>query len=112
VKLDTYTLVLLRRPANAPELPEEELERLQAGHLAFHARMRAGGHVVMNGPFTGQPDPSLRGMTIYRTPVEEARRLAAQDPSVKAGRLVVDVFTWMTQRGALGDRPASTIELD
>jgi uncharacterized protein YciI len=112
VKLDTYTLVLLRRPADAPELPEEELERLQQGHLAFHSRMRAEGHVVMNGPFTGQPDISLRGMTIYRTSVEEARRLSAQDPSVQAGRLVVDVFTWMTQPGALGDRPVSTIELD
>lgn len=112
MKLDTYTVVLLRRPADAPDLPEEELERLQTGHLAFHARMRAGGHVVMNGPFTGQPDVSLRGMTIYRTSVEEASRLTAQDPSVQAGRLVVDVFTWMTQPGALGDQPASTIELD
>ncbi len=51
-------------------------------------------------------------MTIYRTSVEEARRLSAEDPLVLAGRLVVDVFTWMTQPGALGDRPASRIELD
>lgn len=112
MKLDAYTLVLLRRPADAPELPDEELDRLQQGHLAFHERMRAEGHVVMNGPFTGQPDLSLRGMAIYRTSVEEARRLTAEDPSVQAGRLIVDAFTWMMQPGALGDRPASTIEMD
>ncbi len=35
MKLDTYTMVLLRRPANAPNLPEEDLDRLQAEHLAI-----------------------------------------------------------------------------
>jgi uncharacterized protein len=112
VKLDTYTLVFLRRPPDAPNLPEEELEALQQGHLAFHARMREEGHVVFNGPLSGQPDESLRGLTVYRTSVEEARRLAQDDPSVQAGRLVTEVCTWLMQPGALGDRPAATIELD
>jgi uncharacterized protein YciI len=112
VKLDTYTLVFLRRPPDAPNLSEEELEALQQGHLAFHARMREEGHVVFNGPLSGQPDESLRGLTVYRTSVEEARRLAQGDPSVQAGRLVTDVCTWFMQPGALGDRPAATIELD
>jgi uncharacterized protein YciI len=112
VKLDTYTLVFLRRPPDAPNLPEAELESLQKGHLAFHDRMREEGRVLFNGPLSGQPDESLRGIAVYRTSVDEARRLAEQDPSVQAGRLAVDVFTWYMQPGVLGDRPAATVELD
>jgi uncharacterized protein YciI len=112
LKLDTYTLVFLRRPADAPNLPEEELDRLQAGHLAFHDRLRKEGKVVFNGPLSGQPDVSLRGISVYRTSVDEARQLALEDPSVQAGRLAVEVFTWLMQPGALGDRPASTVEIE
>ena len=38
---DVYTLVLLRRPADAPELPEDELDALQSQHLAYRAKLRA-----------------------------------------------------------------------
>jgi uncharacterized protein YciI len=109
-RLDAYTLVFLRRPPDAPTLTDAELEELQQRHLAFYSRMREEGHVVLNGPLSGQPDESLRGIAVYRTSVEEARRLARQDPSVQAGRLVVDVSTWYMQPGGLGDRPASRFE--
>jgi hypothetical protein len=33
--------------------------------------------------------------------VEEAKQLAAQDPAVKAGRLVIDARPWMTFKGIL-----------
>ena len=59
--------MLLRRPASAPDYPDEELERIQREHLAYHARLREAGHVVTNGPVDGQPDPSLRGLAFYRT---------------------------------------------
>jgi uncharacterized protein YciI len=109
-KLDAYTVVFLRRPPDAPNLSDEALDALQQRHLAFYSKMREEGHVVLNGPFSGQPDEALRGIAVFRTSVEEARRLARQDPSVQAGRLVVDVFTWYMQPGALGDRPASVLE--
>jgi hypothetical protein len=32
---DCFTLVLLRRPADTPDLPEEVLDALQECHLAF-----------------------------------------------------------------------------
>jgi uncharacterized protein YciI len=112
MKLDAYTAVFLRRPPNAPEMGEEALGELQLKHLAFWARLRHEGHVLVNGPFTGQPDVSLRGLSVFRTSVEEATRLAQQDPSVQAGRLVLEIFTWLVPHGALGDRPAETIEQD
>ena len=72
--------------------------------------MRAAGHALFAGPFLDQPDPALRGMTVYRTSLEETRRLAKQDPSVQAGRLEVDVFTWLVPSGMLGERPAYQLD--
>src|SRR5215208_4065024 len=102
VELESYTFVLLRRPPDAPDLPDEELERLQQQHLAYLAQMAERGAMVLSGPFDGQPDESWRGFSLYVTSVEETRELVAQDPSVQAGRLAVDVFTWWTRKGALG----------
>jgi uncharacterized protein len=110
MRLDAYTVVLLRRPANAPQLPEEELDRLQAAHVAFNARMRDEGHALLTGPFSGQADISLRGFSVFRTAVDETRKMMEDDPLVRAGRLDPDVFTWLVPAGLLGDRPAATIE--
>lgn len=112
MRLDAYTVVLLRRPPNAPQLPDDELDRLQAEHVAFNARMRAEGHALLTGPFDGQPDESWRGFNVFRTSVEETRRLMESDASVRAGRLTVDVFTWYVPEGLLGDHPAAQIEVE
>jgi hypothetical protein len=63
---EAFELVLLRRPASAPDYPGEELERIQREHLAYHADLRKAGHVVTNSPVDGQPDPSLRGLSGVR----------------------------------------------
>jgi hypothetical protein len=90
-------------------MSEPELDGLQQEHVAFNARMRQEGHALVTGPLRGQPDESLRGINIFRTSVEETRRLMDQDPSVRAGRLEVDVFTWLVPAGLLGDNPAAQI---
>jgi uncharacterized protein YciI len=99
---DVYTLVLLRRPADAPEMPEHELDALQSRHLAYRAKLRRDGVVVANGPFDEQSDPSLRGLSIFSCGLDEARRLSDLDPSVQAGRLAYDVFEWWVAAGTLG----------
>jgi uncharacterized protein len=44
--------------------------------------------MVIAGPFDEQQDQTMRGMCVYRgASLEEARRLAEEDPMVKAGRL-------------------------
>jgi uncharacterized protein len=102
MNLERYELVMLRRLADATEYDDGTLDRIQAEHLAFHANLRAEGTVVTNGPLLGQPDESLRGLTFYRVgSVEEARRIAEQDPSVRAGRLVIDVMSWLCQAGTM-----------
>jgi hypothetical protein len=98
---DVYTLVLLRRPAGAPELSESELGALQSRHLAYRAKLRRDGVTVANGPFGEQSDPSLRGLSIFACDLDEARRLSDLDPSVQAGRLAYDVFEWWVPAGSV-----------
>jgi len=98
---DVYTLVVLRRPADAPEMSEQELEALQARHLAYRAELVTQGVLVANGPFDEQSDPSYRGMSIFACDVAEAARLSDGDPSVTAGRLTYDVMQWWVRAGSL-----------
>ena len=102
MELEAFELVILRRPPDAPEYDEPTLDRIQAEHLAFHASLRESGKVVTNGPVIDQPDESMRGLTFYRVgSVDEARRIAEQDPAVQAGRLAVDVMTWWCPPGTM-----------
>lgn len=98
---DVYTLVLLRRPPNAPEMSDEELDALQARHLAYRAELRRQGVLVVNGPLAEQTDISLRGLSIYACGLEEAARLSDGDPSVQAGRLSYDLMEWWVAAGSL-----------
>jgi uncharacterized protein YciI len=91
---DVYTVVVLRRPAGAPEMSDEELDALQARHLAHRAELRRQGLVVVNGPFDEQSDQSYRGMSIFACDPAEAARLSDADPLVVAGRLAYDVMEW------------------
>jgi uncharacterized protein len=101
MELDSYSFVLLKRGPRAHEFSDEELDRLQEQHLGHLDAMREQGHLLIAGPFSEQPDESLRGFCLYKTDLKETRRLAESDPSVQAGRMAVDVMTWWTKRGSL-----------
>jgi len=102
MKLESFELVILRRPGQAPEYDEATTNHIQREHLAFHAALRERGEVVTNGPVLDQPDESMRGLTFYRTgSLERARQLAGQDPAVLAGRLEVEVMTWSCPAGTM-----------
>jgi len=98
---DVYTVVLLRRPDDAPDMPEPELDALQARHLAYRAKLRHDGVLVANGPLGEQSHPSLRGLSVFSCGLDEARRLSDLDPSVQARRLTYDVFEWWLAAGTL-----------
>jgi uncharacterized protein YciI len=91
---DVYTVVVLRRPADPPEMSDEDLDALQTRHLAYRSDLRRRGILVVNGPFGEQSDPSYRGMSIFACDTTEAARLSDDDPSVVAGRLTYDVMQW------------------
>lgn len=98
---DVYTLVLLRRPSDAPPMSDEELNALQARHLAYRAELQNKGVLVANGPLGEQSDHSLRGLSIFACDLAEARRLSNGDPSVQAGRLTFDLMEWWVAAGTL-----------
>jgi uncharacterized protein YciI len=98
---DVLTVVVLRRPDDAPDLPDGDLDALQARHLAYRADLRQQGVIVVNGPFDEQSDPAYRGMSIFACDPAEAARLSDGDPSVAAGRLTYDVMHWWVAAGSL-----------
>jgi uncharacterized protein len=101
LELDSYTLILLRRPPDAPQLPDDEIDQLQEAHLAHLGAMASAGKLVGAGPSRDQADESLRGPCFYACALDEARTLAEQDPSVRAGRLAIDAMTWLTPSGSV-----------
>jgi uncharacterized protein YciI len=102
MEFESLQLVLLVRPEHPTEYAPEKLEEIQKAHLAHIGEMAASGKLVIAGPFDDQSDPRLRGLELFRAgSIEEARKLAAEDPAVKAGRLEVVSATWYFQKGAL-----------
>jgi uncharacterized protein YciI len=73
---------------------------IQKGHLAYMSRLHEQGKLLVAGPF--MDDAPIRGIVIYRVAtIDHAKALAAEDPAVKAGRLVIDAHPWMTFKGIL-----------
>ena len=112
-EFQVYTLCLLRRPKDAPQLREEWRDELQSQHLAYRASLRDRGVLVANGPFREQTDIALRGMSIFAASLEETARLNDDDPMVKAGWLGYDLMEWWVAshtiafpkfEGEVGDR--------
>jgi uncharacterized protein len=108
IELDCVTVVLLRWGDRAHDYTEAELDDLQEQHLAFLQRMRDEGHLLAAGPFQNQPDETWRGFAFYKVTPEEAARLAEQDPSVQAGRMKVEAWTWYFKQGEVTFTAAST----
>jgi uncharacterized protein YciI len=97
--LEPLILGFLVRGPNTTQDKAQAAE-IQKGHLAYMETLHKKGTLLVAGPF-GDNLPA-RGLVIYRVKtVEEARALAAEDPAVKAGRLVLEAYPWMTFRGIL-----------
>ena len=99
---DVYTVVLLRRPVDAPDMPEVELDALQARHLAVPREAGRRRPARRQRPVrrSSRTQP-LRGLSIWSCDLDEARRLSDLDPSVQAGRLAYDAFEWWVGAGTL-----------
>ncbi len=99
--LERFTFVLRRRPADAPDYPDERRDELQEQHLAHLPSLRDRGVLLLAGPIRDQSDESLRGLCVLTTSLEETRAPPADDPSVRARRLAPEITSWLTHRGSL-----------
>ena len=106
--MTTYYLGLLRRGSTWTPEETDETERIQNEHLAHIRQMFEEGALVLAGPFIDDGD--LRGVFLFgTTTIEEAQELAAADPAVRAGRLIVEIHPWMVPSGVLPDKSRSTM---
>ena len=96
---DVRTVVVLRRGENPPQLDDEASTALHHAHLAHLADLGRRGIIAANGPLLDQSDPTMRGLSVYTVPPEEARGYAEADPAVQAGRFHVDVARWAVSAG-------------
>ncbi|MET8350278.1 MULTISPECIES: YciI family protein [unclassified Micromonospora] len=99
MRFDQHTVVLLVRPADAPELPQDAIDRLQNTHLAHQAGLVEQGLVLAAGPFLHGDDDRLRGFVVLSIAPDEARELYHNDPAVRAGQLAVQVMSWLVPEG-------------
>jgi uncharacterized protein YciI len=75
-------------------------EEIQKGHMANINRLAEMKKLIAAGPFGD--DGRLRGIFVFRVgSLEEAKALTATDPAVQAGRLAMEIHTWMVPDGVL-----------
>ncbi len=102
MEFDSFLLVLLVRPPNAPDLPKAELDQLQAGHFANMKRLAGEGKLFKAGPTEDFSGRNVRGIFVLKTDsLDQAREWCATDPLIKAGRLVPEFLKWSVEKGTL-----------
>jgi uncharacterized protein YciI len=102
MQFDSFMLVLLVRPPNAPDIPKPELDQLQEQHMANIRRLHAEGKLLKAGPTEDQSGRNVRGIFILTTDsVDKAREWVGSDPLIKRGRLVAEYLKWYVERGSL-----------
>lgn len=90
----TYVLCILKTGPNDEAIKGEERNQIFASHFANIRRLADEGKLVVAGPF-GKNDKIYRGLYIFNvSTVEDAEKLVALQPAVKAGIFVPDLTPW------------------
>ena len=100
LKLTTVYLGLLTRGEKWTAEETPATEELQKAHLANIRELARTKKLVLAGPFGD--NGTLRGIFVFKvSSLAEAKELAEGDPSVKAGRLAVEMHPWLIPEGIL-----------
>lgn len=87
-----YVMAFLKEGENK-NLDSAESANLQMAHLKNIIRLAEEGKLIVAGPFMdNQP---IRGIFIFNvSSIEEAQKLTATDPAIKAGVLQMELRPW------------------
>ena len=87
-----YVMAFLKEGQNK-NLDSAESANLQIAHLKNIIRLANEGKLIVAGPFLD--DQPIRGIFIFNvSSIEEAKKLTATDPAIKAGVLEMDLRPW------------------
>jgi uncharacterized protein YciI len=93
--MQTIHIALLYRGPSASKESTAEAQKIQEAHLAHITKLAKEGHALIAGPFGGDGD--LRGVIFLKAAsADAAKALEADDPAVKAGRLRIEIVSFMT----------------
>ncbi len=101
MEFDTTTLLVYTSNPDSPTYSDEQLDDIQAGHMAHLQSLGERGLALTAGPFSEQSDARFRGLVFFSVEPAEALRLTQDDPAVIGGRLLADVMNWHRQAGTV-----------
>ncbi len=104
-----YTFVFLNTNTERPQLPQKEVDSLQAGHMANIGRLIKERKMIAAGPYyTGG------GIFIFDTNLEETQAVLDSDPAIAAGRFKLEVYPFDMLEGeicTLWDKEESEVQM-
>lgn len=92
-----YVVGIRRKgPSWKADLDTPEGRRMIQAHGLVIRKMETTGKLIAAAPFG---DPSdLRGLLLFRDcTIEEARRMASEDPVVQSGQITIEYHTWKAE---------------
>ncbi len=88
--------IRLKGPFWKANLDTPEGRQMIRAHGEVIRKMEATGKLIAAGPFADPTD--LRGLLLFRDcTLEEARRMASEDPVVQSGQITIEYHTWMAR---------------
>ncbi len=93
-----YVVGIRRKgPSWKADLDTPEGRRMIQAHGLIIRKMEATGKLIAAGPFGDPAD--LRGLLLFRDcTIDEARRMASEDPVVQSGQITIEYYTWMARQ--------------
>jgi len=96
--MDNYVFTLIWARTDKRETTKEEDRKIMAAHMAHIGAMAEQGALVAAGP-ANAPMARLRGIFVFRAPMETAKELANADPTVKEGQFQMEFHPWYSYKG-------------
>ena len=96
--LEKYSLLLVHQ-GDKWDMSSPALQETVKQHLPYLLGLMKEGKLALAGPF--HDNAELKGIFIYAVPLDEAMKLEAEDPMVKAGYFKIEGHPWATGKGIL-----------